>query len=107
MDRLIKFKKLALVKRVLDECEKSLQVNEMAVAEFMIDLAKNSKDIEEFRAKLIENGAEFDDDTIRLIYNKTIKIHVPAVKMENKNFTNGALMTVETEKMEKSGLDKH
>ena len=40
MDKLLKFKELSLVKKIMGECEKALGTKDKVVAEFIIDLCK-------------------------------------------------------------------
>ncbi|CAI2371503.1 unnamed protein product [Moneuplotes crassus] len=105
MDRLKEFKQLSLVKRVMDECEKCLGAKEKVLADFIIDLAKKSENIQEFQDKLAENGAEFEHSVVKLIFDKTTKIYNIS-KMPKKNFTKGGMMSAETEKMEKLETDR-
>ncbi|XP_057375504.1 ATP-dependent RNA helicase DHX8-like [Daphnia carinata] len=64
MDELEKLEHLSLVSKVCTELENHLGLNDKDLAEFIIALAEKHKTFDEFKAVMIENGAEFSDSLI-------------------------------------------
>jgi ATP-dependent RNA helicase DHX8/PRP22 len=79
-----------------------LGVKEKILAEFILDLAKKAEDSQEFRGKLVENGAEFEDQTIHIIYQNTIKLF-PQIR--KTAFLKGETVTQCTEERIKSAQE--
>lgn len=105
MDKLHKLKELALVKTVMAECDKALGTKEKVVAEFIIDLSKNSKSINEFRDKLVENQAEFEDDAVYSIFDKVKKLYPSKKEAASFEPNDERIYTIETDPYTKSGLE--
>ncbi|ERN12543.1 probable pre-mRNA-splicing factor ATP-dependent RNA helicase DEAH5 [Amborella trichopoda] len=61
LDGLKKLEYLSLVSKVCSELESHIGLGDKLLAEFIIDLGKNSANVEEFDKKLKENGAEMPD----------------------------------------------
>ena len=101
-EKLAKFKEFALVKKIMYECEKHLSIKEKWLAEYIIHLAKEAESVDEFRSKLIEGEAEFEDDTIYSIFQATCKLYPQSKRV---GYRQGDTMTIATEQLEKSGLD--
>lgn len=64
MDELEKLEHLSLVSKVCTELENHLGLNDKDLAEFIIALSEKHKTFDEFKAVMIENGAEFSDSLI-------------------------------------------
>jgi len=63
-----RFKDLSVISKLLDEMEKSLDIRDKVLAEFVLALAKKSKTVMEFEKQLEQNGAEFSIDLISNMY---------------------------------------
>lgn len=63
-----KLQYLALVSKVCTELENHLNVNDKDLAEFIVDLGKNSKDDATFRQQLADNGMKTEVQFGRNLY---------------------------------------
>uniref|UniRef100_A0A3B4YQQ3 ATP-dependent RNA helicase DHX8 n=1 Tax=Seriola lalandi dorsalis TaxID=1841481 RepID=A0A3B4YQQ3_SERLL len=88
---------LSLVSKVCTELENHLGISEKDLAEFIINLAEKHPTIEEFKAVLLQNGAEFTDT---LIGNLLRLIHT----MRSSPSTSKALQPEANPKSEKDKL---
>ncbi|KAL7020257.1 hypothetical protein ACKWTF_011444 [Chironomus riparius] len=61
MDELEQLEHLSLVSKICTELENHLSINDKDLAEFIIHLAEQNPNIEDFRKALVQNGAEFSD----------------------------------------------
>ena len=64
MEELKQLEHLSLVSKVCSELENHYEMNDKDLAEFIIHLAEEHKDFEDFKKALQENGAEFTDSFI-------------------------------------------
>uniref|UniRef100_A0A3B4YQS2 ATP-dependent RNA helicase DHX8 n=1 Tax=Seriola lalandi dorsalis TaxID=1841481 RepID=A0A3B4YQS2_SERLL len=64
LDEIKRLEYLSLVSKVCTELENHLGISEKDLAEFIINLAEKHPTIEEFKAVLLQNGAEFTDTLI-------------------------------------------
>jgi ATP-dependent RNA helicase DHX8/PRP22 len=73
MDDLYNLEVLSLVAKITQEIDNHTGINDKTLAEFVINLHEQSKDLDEFKQKLKEVGADFPDsfseNTNRLILN--------------------------------------
>ena len=74
-----RFKDLSVISKLLDEMERSLEIRDKVLAEFVLALAKKSKTVMEFEQQLEVNGAEF---SVELVSNMFALI----TKMLPENF---------------------
>ncbi|XP_016889659.1 ATP-dependent RNA helicase DHX8-like isoform X2 [Cynoglossus semilaevis] len=63
-DEIKRLEYLSLVSKVCTELENHLEIREKDLAEFIISLAEKHPAFEEFKAALLENGAEFTDTLV-------------------------------------------
>ncbi|XP_026682940.1 ATP-dependent RNA helicase DHX8-like isoform X2 [Diaphorina citri] len=82
MDEVQKLEHLSLVSKVCTELENHLGLDDKDLAEFIIDLADKSDNVESFKKALEENGAEFSDSFMtnlhRIILHMKPKPNRPA-----------------------------
>ncbi|OQS02240.1 ATP-dependent RNA helicase DHX8 [Thraustotheca clavata] len=76
-----KLQELSLISKVCSELESHLGMSERTLAEFMIDMARNSKDGKAFYAELTANGAEFPSTFALHLYQL---IHTMSKKQPTK-----------------------
>ena len=63
-----KFRDLSVISKLMNEMERALEIRDKVLAEFVLDLAKNSKTVMEFEKQLETNGAEFSVELISSMY---------------------------------------
>uniref|UniRef100_UPI0037E728E7 ATP-dependent RNA helicase DHX8-like n=1 Tax=Semicossyphus pulcher TaxID=241346 RepID=UPI0037E728E7 len=94
LDEIERLEYLSLVSKVCTELENHLGISEKDLAEFIISLAEKHPTLEEFKAALCENGADFTDtlteNLLRLIHTmrplpSTSKAHPAEVKQKSEN----------------------
>ena len=66
-----------LVGKVCAELERAIQINDKDLAEFLIHLAREAKDLAGFQKSLQENEAEFEQPVIETIYS-LVCAHTPS-----------------------------
>jgi ATP-dependent RNA helicase DHX8/PRP22 len=66
---LAELQQLSLVSRVTTTLENHLGIADKTLSEFIIELAKDSKDVQSFRQSLNENGAEMPEQLVHTIWN--------------------------------------
>ena len=103
MDELEKLEHLSLVSKVCTELENHLGLNDKDLAEFIIALAEKHKTFDDFKAVMLENGAEFSDSLIanllRLI--KHMKSASSKTTDVNMSHVKKTVMSAENEKKSK------
>ena len=57
-----------MIGKLMNEMERALEIRDKVLAEFVLDLAKNSKTVMEFEKQLEANGAEFSIELISSMY---------------------------------------
>lgn len=87
MDTIEKLEVLNLVSRLTDEISNYTGVSDKTLAEFMLDLHSQSKDVGELKEKLSEVGAEFPDAFIENV-DRVIKQLHPKYKAARKTLDN-------------------
>ncbi|CAA7022963.1 unnamed protein product [Microthlaspi erraticum] len=83
-DELKKLNHLSLVSNVCNELETHLGATEKVLAEFIIDLGRNSETVDEFDKKLKKEGAEMPDYFVRSLLTVIHGIYPPKPKSERK-----------------------
>eukprot|EP01027_Heterolobosea_sp_BB2_P018965 GEZU01026652.1.p1 GENE.GEZU01026652.1~~GEZU01026652.1.p1 ORF type:complete len:1165 (+),score=380.96 GEZU01026652.1:84-3578(+) len=69
MDELEKLQYLSLVSKICVELENHLGMGDKVLAEFIVDLADKSNNVDNFRSQLVENGAEFPESFVLNLWN--------------------------------------
>lgn len=93
MTQMFKLQYISLCSKVLQELENHTGLRDKIMAEFIIDLAKNSSSEKDFKMKLDENNAEFTSSFISSLYNIIKKMLPP----EQKQFVAvGAAQVIDT-----------
>ena len=71
-----KFQELLVLQKIMGETERELGVKDKVLAEFILNLAKQSQGVDQFHAKLEENDAadEFGIDLINSIFSIVSKL---------------------------------
>ena len=59
-----RFKDFSVISKLMDEMERSLEIRDKVLAEFVLALAKKSKTVMEFEEQLKANGADFSVELI-------------------------------------------
>lgn len=75
---------LSLVSKVCSELETHLGVGEKVLAEFITEIGRNCENVDEFDAKLKENGAEMPDYFVRTLLTIIHAILPPKPKSEKE-----------------------
>uniref|UniRef100_A0A1J3JZS7 RNA helicase n=2 Tax=Noccaea caerulescens TaxID=107243 RepID=A0A1J3JZS7_NOCCA len=83
-DELKKLNHLSLVSNVCNELETHLGPSEKVLAEFIIELGRNSETVDEFDKKLKKEGAEMPDYFVRSLLTVIHGIYPPKPKSERK-----------------------
>jgi ATP-dependent RNA helicase DHX8/PRP22 len=81
-----KFKDLLVVGKIMDEVERSIDIRDKVLAEFVLDLAKRSKTVMDFETQLEDNGAEFSIELISTLYALITKMLPENFKRKPQNF---------------------
>ncbi|XP_028752663.1 probable pre-mRNA-splicing factor ATP-dependent RNA helicase DEAH5 [Neltuma alba] len=89
-DGLKKLEYLSLVSKVCTELESHTGTGDKVLAEFITELGRNSENVEEFDAKLKENGAEMPDYFVRTLLTIIHAILPPKSKPEKESNKDGA-----------------
>ena len=63
-----RFKELSVIQKILSELERSLDIRDKVLAEFVLSLAKQSNTVMIFEDKLQQSGAEFSVELISNMY---------------------------------------
>lgn len=115
MDTIEKLEVLNLVSRLTDEISNYTGVNDKTLAEFVLDLHENSKDVEELKQKLSQVGAEFPDSFIENVdrvirqlhpkYKKSRKVEGPKKDISEKEKIFKGLALPDTEPVASNAVD--
>jgi len=84
MADILKLQHISLCAKVAQELENHIGVKDKVLAEFIINLAKESGNEKEFFNKLEENGAEFTFSFVTTLYNLIQKMMPKNLKIEPK-----------------------
>ena len=69
-ESLKKLKEIPVVNKVMQELDRALGVKDKVLAEFVLDVAKKSKNVSHFEQQLIEYEAEFSIELVNKIFKK-------------------------------------
>ncbi|KAG8959008.1 DEAH-box ATP-dependent RNA helicase prp22 [Tulasnella sp. 419] len=83
MDDIYKLEQLSLVTRISQEIKNHLNLDDKTVAEFVIDIHTKSKTKDDFKANLMENGADFPGSFIDTLDRLILNLH-PKYKKKAK-----------------------
>jgi len=64
----------------MTELDRELGVKDKTLAEFILNLATQSKSVDAFSTNLMENGADFSIDLINTLYAMISKVVKPGTK---------------------------
>ena len=67
-ESLKKLKEIPVVNKVMQELDRALGVKDKVLAEFVLDVAKKSKNVSHFEQQLIEYEAEFSIELVNTIF---------------------------------------
>ncbi|GER51430.1 ATP-dependent RNA helicase [Striga asiatica] len=84
-DGLKKLEYLSLVSKVCSELETHLGFGDKVLAEFITEMGRNCENVDEFDAKLKENGAEMPDYFVRTLLTIIHAILPPKEKLKSEN----------------------
>ena len=65
------------ISKIMQHLELELGIEDKVLAEFVLNLARNSTTVDNFEAKLSENGANFQQNTSDAIYALVTRILPP------------------------------
>ena len=71
---LTKFQEMLAISKIMEHLELELGIEDKVLAEFVLNLARNSKSVDLFVEKLTENGANFNENTSNSIFALVTRI---------------------------------
>ena len=95
-DDLYKLEFLSLVNKITQEIDNHIGINDKTIAEFVINLHEQSKTVDDFKAKLNENGASFSNSLTESVDRLILSLH-PKYKKAKSAKAQGKVKAVDDE----------
>ena len=67
-ESLKKLKEIPVVNKLMQELDRALDLKDKVLAEFILDLAKKSQNVDQFEKMLVENEADFSIELVNNLY---------------------------------------
>ena len=67
-ESLKKIKEIPVVNKLMQELDRALDLKDKVLAEFILDLAKKSQNVDQFEKMLVENEADFSIELVNNLY---------------------------------------